>query len=109
MSREFLAKLLSSVSIVGPLSSLLTLLDCYHLCWHCGTVIMFVGTAGLLSCLLALLDHYHLCQNSEVGGHQFHNNEEVEMAIRELLQRQEHDSSTTGFLNSCQYGTNASV
>ena len=42
-----------------------------------------------------------LSQNSKLLGYRFHGNEEVEMAICEVLQRQEHDSATMEFLNSC--------
>ena len=50
-----------------------------------------------------------LSPNPKLGGHRFHSNEEVEMAIHELSQRRDHNSATMEFLNSCQNGTNASV
>jgi len=39
------------VSIAGPLSSLLELLDHYHICWNCSTIIILVGIAGPSSSL----------------------------------------------------------
>jgi len=50
------------------------------------------GCEGTMSCRTYF--GKPLSQNSKLGGHRFHSNEEVEMAICELLQRQEHDSVT---------------
>jgi hypothetical protein len=41
-----------------------------------------------------------------MGGYQFHNNEEVEIAVCEC---KSPISTATGFLNSCQDGMNASM